>query len=82
MNMRKIYSLLFFTVLSFVGKIEAQIIMSNGSTRTCNGVFYDSGGALNDYKANETFVYTICSTDPARNHISLGFDQLDIAAGD
>lgn len=82
MNMRKIYSLLFFMALTCIVKIEAQIIMSNGSTRTCNGVFYDSGGALGDYKANETFVYTICSTDPARNHISLGFDQLDVAAGD
>ena len=82
MTMREIYSLLFILVSSFCSTINAQVIIKNGSVTTCGTVFYDSGGSLGDYKANESFVFTICSSDPVRNHVSLGFDLLDIAAGD
>ncbi len=82
MDMRNIYSLLFILVVGLTVRSEAQIIIKNGSVSTCSGVFYDSGGSGSDYRPNESYVFTICSNDPTRNHISLGFDQLDIATGD
>lgn len=84
MNMRNFYSLLFLLVSSFISTLNAQIIIKNGSvsTNTCGAVFYDSGGANGNYKANETYTFTIYSNDPTHNHISLGFDLLDIADGD
>lgn len=84
MNMRNIHSLLFLLVSSFISTLNAQIIIKNGSvtSNTCGGVFYDSGGATGNYKANETYTFTIYSDDPSHSHISLGFDLLDILTGD
>lgn len=82
MDMRKIYSLLLFAICGLSMDCIAQVLMRNGSVSACDGVFYDSGGSGGDYRANESYTLTICSTDPARNHISLGFDMLDIASGD
>ncbi len=84
MNMRNTYSLLFFLVSSVITTLKAQIIIRNGSvsTNTCGAVFYDSGGANGNYRANETYVFTICSDDVTRNHISLGFDMIDLSPGD
>ena len=82
MDMRKIYSLLFLLVCGLAVSVKAQIIIRNGSVSTCSGVFYDSGGSSSDYRANESYTFTICSNEAARNHISLGFDQLNIAPGD
>jgi gliding motility-associated-like protein len=81
-SMRKIYSLfclLFFGVLSVA---DAQVIIKNGSIKTCGDVFYDSGGQSGSYSQRDNFTFTICSSDALRNHISLGFDQLDLHAGD
>ena len=41
-----------------------QYIMSNDTVTTCNGIFYDSGGAddgpTGNYSNNEVFTFTIC----------------------
>ena len=61
---------------------SAQIIIKNGATAACGGLFYDSGGPNAGYKPNENYTFTICSNNPKSNHISLGFNYLDIKPGD
>ena len=34
--------------------------MTDGSIDTCNGLFYDSGGATGNYPDNENYTFTIC----------------------
>src|SRR5690554_489950 len=36
------------------------ILMQNGSTTTCSGTFYDSGGNGSNYGSNENNTFTIC----------------------
>ena len=80
--MRKIYSLFFLLYLGITSAADAQIIIKNGRVDTCGGVFYDTGGQNGSYSHRDNFTYTICSNDTTRNHISLGFDQLDLHTGD
>ena len=72
--------------LFFVSKTVGQnnISMQNGtiSTSTCGASFFDTGGANGTYSNNQSFTLTICSDDPVNNHIALGFNLIEIAAGD
>ena len=69
---------------AFTTPITAQIIMRNATvnTNTCGANFFDSGGSAGGYNANENFTITICSDDPSKKNISLGFDLLDVKPGD
>jgi hypothetical protein len=62
---------------------QANILMKNGtvSAATCGAIFLDAGDG-GPYANNQTLTMTLCSSDPARNHIALGFDFLDLAPGD
>ncbi|MBL7813663.1 MAG: T9SS type B sorting domain-containing protein [Saprospiraceae bacterium] len=73
---------LFFVSKTVIG--QTTITMRNGSvsTGTCGAVFYDSGGNAGAYSNNQDLTFTICSDDPMNNHIALGFNDIDIAAGD
>lgn len=84
LEMRKTYALIIILLTVFGSKVNAQtvITMKNGRVSACDALFFDSGGATGDYKSNESFTMTLCSNDPVRNHISLGFDFLDLAPGD
>jgi gliding motility-associated-like protein len=84
LEMRKIYALIIFLSMAFGAKMEAQTVinMRNGTASSCDALFFDSGGSTGNYRANESFTLTLCSNDPVRNHISLGFDFLDLAPGD
>jgi gliding motility-associated-like protein len=84
LEMRKIYALIILLLTFFGSKVNAQtaINMRNGRVSACDALFFDSGGSTTGYKANESFTMTLCSNDPVRNHISLGFDFLDLAPGD
>lgn len=57
----------------------APINMANGSSNFCNNacIFYDSGGPLNDYGANENLTYTICPPNPT-GCLVLDFSMYDI----
>jgi gliding motility-associated-like protein len=80
-----IYSLLAFSLVVSLQTVQGQatILMKNGkdSLLTCGGLFLDAGGN-GPYANNQTLTLTLCSSDPASNHIALGFDLLDLAAGD
>ena len=83
-NIKKIIWAMVLLSGAFTTPISAQIIMRNAtiSTNTCGANFFDSGGSGAGYNANESFTITICSDDPSRKNISLGFDLLDVKAGD
>lgn len=51
-------------VQSFTTGGTVDIIITNGSTTTCNANFYDSGGVDGDYQNNENFTYTIFPGSP------------------
>jgi gliding motility-associated-like protein len=57
----------------------APINMANGSSNFCNNacIFYDSGGPLNNYGANENLTYTICPPNPT-GCLVLDFSMYDI----
>lgn len=57
----------------------APVNMQNGSSNFCNDacIFYDSGGPLGDYGANENFTYTICPPNPT-GCLILDFSSYDI----
>ncbi len=85
--MKKIATTLVWAIsLFFVSETTGQttITMRNGSINsgTCGGLFYDSGGNNGNYSNNETYTLTICSDDPANNHIAIGFNDINLAAGD
>lgn len=52
------------------------------SISACDGTFFDSGGALNGYGANENFVTTICSEGGAGSHIKLLFREVNLFTED
>jgi gliding motility-associated-like protein len=84
LDMRKIYALIIILLTVLGSKVEAQTIinMKNGKVSACDALFFDSGGPTGSYKANERFTLTICSDDPERNHISLGFNFLELPPED
>lgn len=54
---------MFFAAL-FTVQAQDFIIEDGETVDTCEGTFYDTGGATGNYSANENITYTICSDDP------------------
>ena len=53
--------------------------ITDGTIETCNGIFYDSGGADNNYSDNENYTFTICP-DTEGQVIQLDFTSFEIQA--
>jgi|GEM_PF-1057638 len=45
-------------------EFQPPVNMMNGSTGSCSGTIYDSGGPNGPYGPSESFIYTICPTNP------------------
>ncbi|HPV34892.1 MAG TPA: C25 family cysteine peptidase [Bacteroidales bacterium] len=55
----------------------ATILMTNGSTNTCNGAFYDSGGPNADYSNNENYVLTFYPGIPGAK-VKISFNSFNV----
>lgn len=66
--------------ISCAGCAPAYLMNGNSTFNTCDGLFYDSGGAAGNYSANENYVQTFCSD--AGNCVVVNFYSLRLAAGD
>ncbi|MGB2316741.1 MAG: proprotein convertase P-domain-containing protein, partial [Flavobacteriaceae bacterium] len=53
--------------------------ITDGTIETCNGIFYDSGGADNNYSDSENYTFTICP-DTEGQVIQLDFTSFEIQA--
>ncbi|MFN0189011.1 MAG: T9SS type A sorting domain-containing protein [Bacteroidia bacterium] len=56
--------------------------ISNGFVTSCNGVFYDSGGADSTYTSNQNFVMSFCPITP-NDYLIFNFpNQFELGLGD
>lgn len=78
--MKKIISLFVFFGLLFTVHAQDFIIEDGVTVNTCEGTFYDTGGATGDYDFNENITYTICSDDP-NGIINLDFIFWEVEGG-
>lgn len=53
------------------------IIMGNGSTTTCSGIFYDAGGSSSNYSNAENYTYTIYPGTPG-SLINVNFSSFQL----
>lgn len=78
--MKKICNLLMFFVAVFTASAQDFIIQDGVTVNTCEGTFYDTGGAAGNYSGNENITYTICP-DQANAVLSLDFTSWQVEGG-
>jgi hypothetical protein len=64
------------------GQALPEFNMSNGTTNVCSGVFFDSGGRLGQYQANENRTQTFCSYNGQRIRFDFVNANVFIGEGD
>lgn len=73
--------ILFLAFILFAITTNAQVItMTNGSSTTCTGTFFDSGGSTGDYQNNESYTYTLCPDIPG-GQVQLDFSSFNLESG-
>lgn len=88
--MKKIFTLFMFFAALFTVQAQDFIIEDGVTVDTCEGTFYDTGGATGSYSSNENITYTICSDDPngvltidfTAWQVEGGWDDFNIFDGD
>jgi len=68
--------------LTCFGSVLPVFTQQNGTSNTCNGVYYDTGGPLNNYSNNESSVKTFCSDNGNKLRITFNQNEAQIASGD
>lgn len=78
--MKKVFNIFMFFVTLFAANAQDFIIEDGVTVNTCEGTFYDSGGATGNYSANENITYTICPDIPG-GALSLDFTTWEVEGG-
>ncbi len=72
-----------FLLLLFIGGVcsivAQEIVMVDGSTEACGGVFVDDGESANDY-SNTSYLFTICPDTPGQV-VRVEFTEFDLYQG-
>lgn len=68
--------------LTCFGSVLPIFTQQNGTTNTCSGVYYDTGGPLANYNNNESSVKTFCSDNGNKLRITFNQNEAQIASGD
>lgn len=76
---RSLLPLIFLLLLPSLPLVAQTILHTNGSTTTCSGTYYDSGGSGGNYANSESAVYTICGT--AGQCVQLNFTAFSLESG-
>jgi hypothetical protein len=72
----------FTALLSCTTPLPTVVNMQNGSTTTCDGVFYDNGSANANYTNNASLTQTICADSGQLIRIRFNHLQTQLGAGD
>lgn len=69
-------------VLTCITPVLPIFTMSNGTVTTCDAVFYDNGGPIQNYTDNQILTQTFCSGNGQLLQVNFNRNETSFAAGD